>query len=402
MKITAMKLVLLVVSLALVNGCTSTTKKTAQFDPVQFDKTFPDYQQETIIEPTSIFKLEGEVLKDVRNRIKYIASSQDKARALVENLLSPERLKIDYEYGANTIAEDTYLKGEANCLSLTILAYSIAKEARLNVKFQEVFESESWNQEGQFDIINGHVNLLVSQPKNRLTPVGQMQQQRLIYTVDFFPSNQTKGAKTEVISKDQIIAYFYGNIGARALIAGDVNKAYANFRQALLFSPNDSGSWNNLGHLLTRVNAYELAELSYQNAIDVQPNNHSAWENLAKLYGKTDRLDEKLQIQDKLKRIRQNNPNYYLRIANRHLLQNELGDAISAYKQSIKLAPDNHFSHFGLAKAYGLLGDRKKVKFYLAKAKRVSEEREWRNRYQTKLEALARGEYSRAPSHTGI
>jgi hypothetical protein len=65
-----------------------------------------------------------------------------------------------------TAREDFHSK-TANCMSLTIMAYALAKKAGLVVDFQQVEIPEYWIRNGQYNLLTGHINLLIK-TKDRL------------------------------------------------------------------------------------------------------------------------------------------------------------------------------------------------------------------------------------------
>lgn len=63
------------------------------------------------------------------------------------------------------IAQDAYNQKTANCISLTILAYSLAELAGLDAEFQDVRVPEYWVRNGDYNMLSGHVNLQIKRPK---------------------------------------------------------------------------------------------------------------------------------------------------------------------------------------------------------------------------------------------
>lgn len=381
------RLCFVLIALALLQACATVAPVSVDFQPEHYDPFFHGFESIDTIPQDTIFYLNGESKAYVRKRAALAETTDDKALTLINDLFSPSQLALDYVYGANTVAQETLDNGTANCLSLTILAYAMAQEANLNVKFQEVFGDQSWNQAGEFDLANGHVNLLISR-KSRFSMIPGMLSRSRTYTVDFFPESREGRVKTIEISKRQIQSYFYSNIGARKLIEEDYVAAWANFRKALQLYERDSSSWNNLGLLLSRKGAAIEAIDAYKKAISLEPDNQSALENLAVLLKKQGNEVEALEINDKLNRLRRDNPNYHIRLGNRFYVNGDLDAASNAFQQSIRLQRNNHLAWFGLAKVAMGSGDENAVREYLLKAKNSAKTEGFERRYARKLHAL--------------
>lgn len=381
------RLSLILFAVALIQSCATVTPVSVDFKPENYDHLFPGFESIDTIPQDTIFYLNDKSKAYVRERAALAETTDDKALTLINDLFSPSQLALDYVYGANTVAQETLVNGTANCLSLTILAYAMAQEADLSVKFQEVFEQESWNQAGEFDLANGHVNLLITR-KPRFSMIPGMVSRNRTYTVDFFPESREDKVKTKEISKRQIQSYFYSNIGARALIEEDHITAWANFRKALQLYERDSSSWNNLGLLLSRQGAKTEAIQAYNKAIALEPDNQSALENLAVLLQKQGKEEQASEIKERLNRLRQDNPNYHVRVGNRFYINGDLEAAREAFRRSLRLQRNNHLAWFGLAKVAMAVEDETAVREFLLKAKNSANSEGFERRYARKLHAL--------------
>ncbi len=83
-----------------------------------------------------IFKLDDEMIAMVENKLLSIQSTKKKARLLLEHIFSQDNIALSYASNVNVTARDAYHSKSANCMSLTIMAYALAKEAGLNANFQ--------------------------------------------------------------------------------------------------------------------------------------------------------------------------------------------------------------------------------------------------------------------------
>lgn len=325
--------------------------------------------------------------------LKGIDTEADKlnlARELVSFIFFSSETSLDYQAGATLTAEQTFVTKDANCLSLSILAYSLAQELGLQAEFQQVFIPEYWANQGGYSLLTGHVNLKLRTITNRRNQDGT-----IIYdfgndvTVDFNPESRKHKFRTAVIDKNLITAMFYNNKGAQALLNADYNKAYSYFVSAAKISPEYSSSYVNLGVLYRIHGNLELAEQAYEFASLVEPNNLTAQGNLAIVYDLTKRETRANEIRRIIEAKRSDNPYYAIAKGNEAYLQGEYSLAVKLYKDAVKLDNQLHESYFGLAKSYYMLGQLERAENALTKAKHSAFFESDRVRYSSKLEMLS-------------
>lgn len=346
---------------------------------------FPKYKQYRIETPSEIFALTQTALDFVDDSTQGHKTEKDKVSALVNAIFSRSNLSVDYLAQANTTASQTFESGAANCLSLTIMVFSMSKHLGLNASFREVNIPEFWTRRGGNTLINGHINLKIK-PREDYRNV--LIKPRPI-TVDFDPLQGNRRFNSEAITRRQIVSYFYANKAADAMINGNSNLAYAYLKAALLTSKNNGGAWLNLGVLFSRNGMFVEAEAAYQNLIHSKKNYSTALENLAHLYRKTNRVSAANEITKRLSRQRRNNPSYHMMLGDIAFEEKKYKSAVKHYKQSLSLNNKPHEIHFNLAKAYLALGDIKNTKRYLQNANRRAKAAGLGQQYASKLSLLA-------------
>lgn len=364
-------------------GCNTTTKTDTTIsvsDLVSYIPTSRDIEIETMRE---VFQLTEEQRLYARGDLKGISDPWTRASQLRDFMFNRDHLAIEYSNSANTIASETYENAAANCLSLTILAYSLAKEAGFRVEFQEIQVPEFWTQQQGFNLINGHVNLKLTakQPARLWDEHPQFES----FVLDFEPNSQTASNKAKAISKKGITAYFYNNKGAEMLMQQEFEKAGAYLYNSLKLAPQDSSAWNNMGSLLKNLGHLEAAEKAYQQAINIRKENWAAWENLALIYAMTKREDEAQSIAKRVQKQRSDNPNYHLKQAEAYEEKSEFSLAISHYKKALRLSPRQHDLYFGLARNYFKLENLDKSKHFLELAAKHAPSSDDNVRYRSKL-----------------
>jgi len=332
-----------------------------------------------------IFQLDDDMRAMVKAKLVNNLSAQEKARVLLEHLFNEENIALRYEGNANVIATDAYHSKTANCMSLTIMAYALAKEAGMNVSFQQVDVPEYWVRNGRYSLLTGHVNLLVKEGEdiNRRVVWGEKRTQ-----IDFDPFVARKRFPSHVIKKNTLVAMFYNNKGAEALVNKDYPLAYQYLKKATLTDYSFASSWGNLGILYKLSGHYDMAEKAYMYAINLKQDSLSSLGNLALLLKKQGRLDEALSIEKYIHNIRVNNPYYHALLANEAFYRQDYQVAIQHYKKAIQLNDEQHEFYFGLAKIYYKQGKLTLSKKAMKKAVVLSNTKNTKKQYVAKLNFL--------------
>lgn len=348
------------------------------------DKKFKGYQNIAIETETEIFALS----EDMQQMVKSISTERDtreKTDQLLKQFFSPEKINLAYQSGANVIASEAFENKTANCLSLTIMAFAIAKAAKLDVAFQSVDIPEYWVRNGNVNMLTGHINLAVFEEP---LPQKLVFWQRNKIEIDFDPFVLKKSFPKHKINKNTVLAMFYNNKGANAMINGDYLTAYAYFRSATDSDPLFSPAWGNLGILYRFKGLSQSAINTYRHAITLNHNNLTAMSNLSLLLHLNDEHDEARQLDSQIMRKRANNPYYYALLADERFYQGDYNDAIKHYKKAIKLDDNIHEFYFGLAKTYYMLDEIAKAESYIKKAMRYNRIAQVDQQYLVKLNLL--------------
>jgi tetratricopeptide (TPR) repeat protein len=262
--------------------------------------------------PQQIFTLDANIKKMVATTLLPVKDKKKRAIALLKHIFNSNKVALAYQSDANLTANETYYSKQANCLSLTIMAYALAKEAQLAVRFQTVNVPEFWIRNGRYNMLTGHVNLLVLlndiPNKSNVYSTKNLQ-------IDFDPYIAKKQFSRQLIDKKTVIAMYYNNKAAQAIVAKHYQQAYAYLKSALKTKPNFSTGWGNLALLYKLNNLHQFARDTYLYALELNPNNDTALANYALLLPILGETDKALQIQKLLKRKRQKNPYYHALLA---------------------------------------------------------------------------------------
>jgi Flp pilus assembly protein TadD len=381
--------IILVVTLLLLGACQSTPDNIMTVSPLNsplyFDNNFPGYQQLKIENQQEIFAINSEMKLFVQEQLLPERSIKKRTVKLIHHIFDKESIDLTYRDSANLTAIQAYSSQQANCLSLTIMAYAIAKEANLLVKFQDVETPEYWTRSGKYNLMAGHVNLVVAQPleANKYVFMGDRS-----YTIDFNPFMIRKSFPKKTITLDTVMAMFYNNKGAEKLVNKEYNHAYAYFKKASQLSPDFSPSWANLGILYRIKGQLALAEESYRYAISINNKNFTAMKNLSLLLNARGHYKEANEIIVFLHNKRMSNPYYHALLADEAFYVGNTALAINEYRKAIKLDRSNHEFYFGLAKVYYTANESKKAIKAIKKAIRFNKARKVESQYIAKLDFI--------------
>jgi len=358
---------------------------TASLSDVIDESHFPQYSNYSLENSEQIFALNDEAIAFVDEVTAPHSFDSNKLAALVSAIFHRSKLAIEYSAEANTVANDTFKNGTANCLSLTIMAYSMAEYLGFETRFNDVAVPEFWTRRDGNTLINGHINLqLTPQPSMR-----NIAMRTRPFVVDFDPLQEKHNFRTKHLSKQQIVSYFYVNKAAEAMIAEAYDLAFAYLKAAINLDKRNSGAYLNLGVLYSRNKLYDLAELAYEYAIEHKPGYSAALENLAGIYNKTGRSIAAKRIHEKLQDKRESNPYYHFKLGELALEKKDYQAALKHYQKAIAINSSSHEFHFRVATVYAAMGDIANTKRYLKNARKRAKTDDLEQLYADKLSIFA-------------
>lgn len=380
--------------LLLLLGCQNSLKSQdtllVKVDNLYLDQQFPTYKSYIIETEEDIFLLDDEMRLMVKNKLKPIHDIRKRSIKLLDHIFDQNNVALAYNSAANVSARKTYHNQEANCLSLTIMAYALAKEANLNDEFQDVKIPEYWVRSGQYNMLSGHVNLLITRAKehNQYT----FNSSNLL-TIDFNPVIVRKYFPRKVIKKNTVIAMYYNNKGGQALLDNELDKAYAYFKAATKVDPSYSSTWGNLGVLYRKVNHDNHALNNYRHAMNLDNKNYNTMSNMSIILNEQGKYEQVNRIKKVLHKKRYNNPYYHALLADEAFYRGHNKQALIHYRRVIMLAHNIHEFHFGMAKVYYVMNDHKRAEKSLKKAIVYNKNKAIDDRYIAKMSIIKQADY---------
>lgn len=370
--------------LLLFSACQSTLVQRPPSEQLLYDQGFPGFSDISIESEQQVFHLDESAKAFVASTIGSTNNKIDQMEALVKAIFDRSELNLLYQGNANTSANDTFHTKQANCLSMSIMTYALAKEAGFDVDFQEIMIPEYWTRRAGFSLLNGHINIKMLAPKQP----DVFEFNRRSYQVDFAPQASRRGFPKKVVSKQAVLSMFYNNKGADAMVQKDYVSAYSYFREALIVDPSFNSAWINIGVLYRLSGHVVQAEKAYQHALVVNPDSLTALENMAYLYTLTERNAEAENILARVEKKRNNNPYYHVNLGEQEMEQKHWDQALDHFRKALALDRDKHEVYFGLARVYFEIGELQQSERYLKQAKNKARSQHDEDKYQAKLEFL--------------
>lgn len=367
-------------------GC-STTPILVENDPytVLHDNLFPHYSAFPVESEDAIFALNEDVKHFVDEASQGATLQEKSVKGLVSAIFDHSELGLLYRSNANSGANTTFYNRSANCLSLSIMTYAMAKHAGFDATFYEVDIPEYWTRRSGFSVLNGHINLQITHNDNSVSTSTVAQGAN----VDFDPQMIRSHFPRTAVSKRMVMSMFYNNKGADALIANSYTRAYSYFRAAAVLSPELQQTWVNLGILYRKADAFNEAEQSYQYALALNDDNLTAWENLSVLYNYKGEEEKAEDIIAMVASRRKSNPFYHFILGEQALEEGHLDDALTYYRRALRLDSTRHEVLYGMAKLYYQQGDISNAQLYLKRAVKFAPNTEEQNLYSSKLATIA-------------
>lgn len=132
--------------------------------------------------------------------------------------------------------------------------------------------------------------------------------------------------------------------------AGQVQAAYAIYRQALHTDPQNAAALSLLGAACINLKKWDEAAAHLQEAIRLEPNHLSAHDNLGVLLAKQGRMTEAVESFRRAAAISPNNPQTHLNLAAALERAGDTPGAIESYRAAAHLDPNSQRAHREAAK----------------------------------------------------
>lgn len=240
---------------------------------------------------------------------------------------------VRYDVAATVTAREAFESRRANCLGYSHLFVALARHVGLPARYQEVAVSGAGDREGQWLVLNQHVNV-VGTLTGADTLTGATR-----YVVDIGRIPRTGERDARIISDRQALALHYNNLAIQALLAGDVAKAWGDQLRALALDRRRAFFWTNLGVIYHRTGQEGAAERSYRTALVLAPADETALVKLVAIEQRRGNTDAVGRLERTLEGAHGRDPWFWARQAQRAAAEGDFERASDAIGRALQLAP---------------------------------------------------------------
>ncbi len=347
-------------------GCAATPilpVDTRAMDRLWRDQAFDFERAPALVGKRDLFALDPELLSMLRSSGMPKASTQRRVDYLMALLYGPDLKSFSYAGDETHIAAETWRTKRGNCLSLSVLAYSMAKALNLDVQLQEVRVPALFSRQRNVDFIGRHVSVLIKNQARLHLKNGTMTSGNVV--IDFDP--QVGWLRTGVeLTEENVLSRYYNNIGAEHFARRNYPAAYAWFKAAVHADNQFAPGYSNLASLYKRHGINAAAETLLRQAVSLDADDDAALRNLHQLLTAQGRNDEAQTYARLIERRQERNPYYWLGKGLEFLRDAKYRQAVNALEHAEALSSGFEEVHQYLAIAYWRAGYPSKARQQIA------------------------------------
>ena len=320
--------------------------------------------------PEVPFALPPDLVKFLDDRLKPGPNEDRRVTQVTEFIFG--RLNLQYALAPTRSAAGTYRAQQGNCMSFTNLFVGIARHQRLAPFYVNVTDQQKWSVRDGMVVSQGHI-------------VAGLYVKGQLRTYDFLPYEVKAYKKFKPIDDVTAAAHYYNNLGAEALLAGDIETAGPYLTLATRIAPKFVKATNNLGVLLTRRGEVASAIEVYQKGLEIEPDDVALRTNLASLYQKQGRGVEAQALLAELDVANNTNPFYFVYQSEMALARGDSEKALELLREALRRDTEVPEVHLGFVKVFLARGDLERARYHLERALRLDATNEQARRYAVLL-----------------
>jgi tetratricopeptide (TPR) repeat protein len=368
---------LLLPILALTAGCASTALAPRSFDSATYlRKQYAErLAPETAARLPVAFELEPAILEAAEGRIYRAGSERNRVEQVTDFIFGYAGL--DYALTPTRNAVETFRDREGNCLSFVNLFVGLGREFRLAPFYVEVEDYQRWNYSQGTVVSHGHI-------------VAGVRIDGKLETFDFLPYRAKSYRDFNPIDDLKAAAHYFNNLGAEALLRGDLERAQELTEIAVGLAPWFDKALNNLGVALLRQGRTAEAVEVLLRGLERAPESVPLLTNTARAYQELGRRTEADELLARLEGSHLSSPFFFIYRGEAALAQGDLEAALDYMRQALRRDTEVPEVHVGLLKVYLAMGDREKALHHLERALRLDATHEEARKYAAMLLGPAR------------
>ncbi len=369
---------------ALLSACsTLSTQEPLPPTALLHDELFPPNRE--LISADRILAPSAGMRTFIQQRLTHGLRGREPRDVLVEALSAPGELKLEYDADMTRTASEAFDARMGNCLSLTLMTASFARELGVPVLFRQIYQEDQVSRVGDLQVVSGHVNIGLGRRPTDFRVLGD---QEALLVVDFVPGAQIRRQRAMELDEDTVVAMYMNNRAAEWMAQGMLDRAYWWARAAWLQSPRLTSALNTLGVVYRRHGDVGPAEQAFREVLRREPGNLQSMANLAQLLRSADRFAEAKVLEDQLARLEPYPPFKFFDLGVAAMRDGDAATARRYFLKEIDRSAYYHEFHFWLALANAKLGRWDEVRSSLARAEDLSTSVRQRQLYAAKLESL--------------
>ena len=316
------------------------------------------------------FVLSAEVGAQVDELLSPIGDEKRRVQEIVDYIFSG--LDLQYSLLPTRNADETFIARSGNCLSFVNLFVAIARQQRLNPFYVEVEDYQRWNYSQGVVVSRGHI-------------VAGMNVDGELSTFDFLPYRPKAYKDFKPIDDLTAMAHYYNNLGAEALMRGEVATAEPYLEIANRLAPDFEKAMNNLGIVLMRSGRVEEPMALYERGLAIHPDNVPLLNNLARGYQEAGRQEDAMALLDRMEEINQTNPFIFIYRGEIALASGDEDAALEFMRQALRTDSEIPEVHVGLAKVFVARGDLERARHHVERALKLDATHDEARRYAALL-----------------
>lgn len=334
-------------------------------------------EDRSVPEPQTVVDMPQQLRETFHRQVLEVTKSPDQRLSkIIQFMFDQDGMGLKYRPDATNTITEAYQKKEVNCLSFTLLAIALAREAGFSAYPQQIDRVLVWGVAGDLVVQSMHANAVIVTGGRKLM-------------FDVASNSLSSSVVDYRISDEHLLALYYSNRAMELLAEGYATDAENWMNAALSHDQSDATLWNNAGILRQRMGDELAAERYFLKAIERKPNLSSALSNLIEIYRARGDIVKLHYWQAKAIRFLRRDPYYQFSEGRRFEVAGDLLRAIDCYKRAISLRSEEHLFHSSLARSYFRLGLKRSAESELRWAWRLSNGAD-QKRYQSKIYALKR------------
>lgn len=331
------------------------------YEPVDADRYVAERALERVpaelaAEVALPYELDEAVRAEVTGRLSPAGSETRRTDEILDFIFG--WLDLQYALAPTRNASQTFRAREGNCLSFVNLFVGVARLQRLNPFYVEVKDYQRWNFRDGSVVSRGHIVA-------GLTVDGKLS------TFDFLPYRPKSYRDFQPIDDLAAMAHFYNNLGAEALMEGDIESAERNLQVATALAPDFDKAINNLGVCYLRRGEASRAVELYERALEKSPENVALLTNQARAYQELGREEEAGRLLMLLEQVNETNPFFYVYRGEAALAAGDTAKALQYMRRALQVDSETPEVHIGLIKVYLAQGEMDKARHHLERALRL-------------------------------